>query len=153
MFKYWKRHFFHFFRMYSQLGTGSCRITILNTSQGWPVPSLRITVSIGGRPPPPPPDSPDSNPIENLCIRREIKPHTKDELVAGILDFWKTVDRTKCTKYIRHLQPNVTAPKHACKHFYGIQHSSTFHCHQSSLIPEFGSHNPFCSRSQSEKVE
>ena len=51
MFKYWKRHFFHFFRMCSQLGTGSCRITILNTPQGWPVPSLRITVSIGGRPP------------------------------------------------------------------------------------------------------
>ena len=57
-----------------------------------------------------PPESPDSNPIENLWhelkehIRREIKPHTKDELVAGILDFWKTVDRTKCAKYIRHLR-------------------------------------------------
>ena len=67
-------------------------------------------VSIGGRPPPPPPESPDSNPIENLWhefkehIRREMKPHTKDELVARILDFWKTVDRTKCTKYIRHLR-------------------------------------------------
>ena len=50
------------------------------------------------------------------------------------------------------LQPNVTAPQHAapqhaCKHFYGLQHSSTFHCHQLSVIPEFGSHTPFCSRS------
>ena len=40
---------------------------------------------------------------------------------------------------------DVTAPQHACKHFYGIQHSSTFHCHQPSVIPEWGSHTPLCS--------
>ena len=40
-----------------------------------------------------PAESPDINPIENMWqelkehIRREIKPHTKDELVAGIKQF------------------------------------------------------------------
>jgi len=50
-------------------------------------------------------ESPDLNPIENLWhelkefIRREVKPHTKDELVEGIKKFWATVDRNKCTRY------------------------------------------------------
>ena len=50
-------------------------------------------------------ESPDLNPIENLWhelkeyIRREIKPHTKEELIKGIQEFWKTVDRAKCTRY------------------------------------------------------
>ena len=57
-----------------------------------------------------PPESPDINPIENLWhelkefIRREIKPRTKEELIDGIKDFWKTVTLAKCTKYIRHLR-------------------------------------------------
>lgn len=56
------------------------------------------------------PESPDINPIENLWhelkefIRREIKPRTKEELIDGIKDFWKTVTLAKCTKYIRHLR-------------------------------------------------
>ena len=60
-----------------------------------------------------PPESPDINPIENLWhelkeyIRREAKPHTKDELVAAIIAFWNTVDVTKCRKYIRHLREVV----------------------------------------------
>ena len=33
-----------------------------------------------------------------------MKPHNKDELVKGIIDFWKTVDKDKCIKYIRHLR-------------------------------------------------
>ena len=47
-----------------------------------------------------PPESPDANPIENLWhelkenIRREIKPHNKDELVAGILDKMHEVHQT-----------------------------------------------------------
>ena len=58
---------------------------------------------------PTPAESPDLNPIENLWhelkefIRREVKPTTKDELVAGILRFWDTVTVEKCRKYIRHL--------------------------------------------------
>ena len=57
-----------------------------------------------------PPESPDINPIENLWhelkeyIRREAKPKTKEELIEGIKDFWKTVNQEKCAKYIRHLR-------------------------------------------------
>lgn len=57
-----------------------------------------------------PPESPDCNPIENLWhelkeyVRREVKPKTKEELMEGILNFWRTVDIRKCTKYIRHLR-------------------------------------------------
>ena len=60
-----------------------------------------------------PPESPDLNPVENLWhelkefIRREVKPRHKDELVKGIMDFWKTVDQRKCTKYTNHLQKVV----------------------------------------------
>ena len=60
-----------------------------------------------------PAESPDCNPIKNLWhelkafVRRETKPLTKDELVAGIIAFWKTVDKQKCTKYIRHLRKVV----------------------------------------------
>ena len=56
-----------------------------------------------------PAESPDLNPIENLWhemkeyIRREVKPHTKEELVQGIQQVWSTVNSKKCRKYIRHL--------------------------------------------------
>ena len=55
---------------------------------------------------PTPPESPDANPIENLWhtmkefIRREVEPKNKTELVNGIKQFWRIVDRTKCIKYI-----------------------------------------------------
>ena len=64
-----------------------------------------------------PPESPDANPIENLWhelkefIRREVKPQTKDQLVQGIVDFWRTVDRNKCIKYIRHLRKVIPKSK------------------------------------------
>ena len=57
-----------------------------------------------------PPESPDLNPIENLWhelkeyIRREVKPKVKQELIDGILAFWRTVDVDKCNKYINHLR-------------------------------------------------
>ena len=56
-----------------------------------------------------PPESPDLNPIENLWhelkmyIERVKKPKVKDELIAGIQEFWATVDAEKCQKYINHL--------------------------------------------------
>ena len=56
-----------------------------------------------------PAESPDLNPIEMLWnelkyhLRKRVKPKTKDELVNGIVSFWKTVDWMKCTKYINHL--------------------------------------------------
>ena len=51
------------------------------------------------------PESPDLNPIKNLWhefkefIRREVKPHTKEELIEGIKSFWATVDKNKCTRF------------------------------------------------------
>lgn len=56
-----------------------------------------------------PPESPDLNPIENMWhelkeyMRREVKPHTKQELIDGIAQFWKTVTIAKCRRYINHL--------------------------------------------------
>ena len=54
------------------------------------------------------PESPDLNPIENLWLEefliREIKPHSKEELVSGIQQFWQSVTPAKCTRYIRHLR-------------------------------------------------
>jgi len=53
-----------------------------------------------------PAESPDINPIENMWhelkeyIRREVKPHTKEELVSGIKGFWSTVDVAKCTRHV-----------------------------------------------------
>ena len=57
-----------------------------------------------------PAESPDLNPIENMWHelkefnQREVKPQTKDELVAGIIRFWDTVTVDKCKKYINHLK-------------------------------------------------
>ena len=55
-----------------------------------------------------PPESPDLNPIENLWLkeflRREVKPHSKEELFSGIQQFWLAVTPAKCTRYIRHLR-------------------------------------------------
>ena len=56
-----------------------------------------------------PPESLDLNPIENLWhemkefLRREVKPHNKAELVAGIEEFWGSVTTEKCRRYVRHL--------------------------------------------------
>ena len=36
-------------------------------------------------------------------IRREVKPKVKNDLIQGILKFWRTVDKHKCNKYINHL--------------------------------------------------
>ena len=65
-----------------------------------------------------PPESPDLNPIENLWLemkeylRREVKPHNKAELVAGIEQFGGSVTAEECRRYIRHLRkviPRVIA--------------------------------------------
>ena len=36
-------------------------------------------------------------------IRREVKPHSKEELVQEIQQVWSTVNSEKCRKHIRHL--------------------------------------------------
>ena len=64
-----------------------------------------------------PAESPDLNPIEKLWhefkeyLRRVVKPKTKAELVAGILQLWETIDIVKCKKYIGQLRkvvPKIT---------------------------------------------
>lgn len=59
---------------------------------------------------PTPPESPDLNPIENLWhelkeyLHCEVNPRSKQQLIDGIQEFWSTVDRTKCCRYIEHLR-------------------------------------------------
>ena len=33
-----------------------------------------------------------------------MKPKTKEQLIQGIAEFWGTVDKNKCLKYIGHLK-------------------------------------------------
>ena len=61
-----------------------------------------------------PAESPDANPIENLWHElkehvRRTKPKNKQQLINTILQFWGTVDKAKCNKYINHL--NKVIPK------------------------------------------
>ena len=59
---------------------------------------------------PTPAKSPDANPIENLWhelkefLRREVNPRNEEQLVGGIEEFWETVDRAKCIRYVNHLK-------------------------------------------------
>ena len=59
---------------------------------------------------PTPPESPDLNPIENLWaglksyIRKTKKPRNKDELTAGIKEYWIIhVTHDVCNRYINHI--------------------------------------------------
>ncbi|KAK3108476.1 hypothetical protein FSP39_015728 [Pinctada imbricata] len=62
-----------------------------------------------------PASSPDLNPIENVWsamkhhLETEIKPKTKDELVTGIVQFWKSLTPEKCRKYIDHIHRVIPA--------------------------------------------
>lgn len=60
------------------------------------------------------PESPDLNPIEMVWhklehyLRTAVKPTTRDELIAGITQFWhKRMTAQKCTTYIGHLKKVV----------------------------------------------
>jgi hypothetical protein len=37
-------------------------------------------------------------------ISKKVKPKTKDALIAGLQQFWATVDVAKCCRYINHLK-------------------------------------------------
>ena len=58
---------------------------------------------------PTPPESPDLNPIENVWasmkhhIRSKVKPRTKEQLVAGIREFWSKLTPEACQRYIFHM--------------------------------------------------
>ena len=61
-----------------------------------------------------PPESPDLKPIELLWhklkwyLRKHIKPSTKEELVAGIREFWTArMTKERCTRYIEHVRIKV----------------------------------------------
>ena len=76
--------------------TDSCKIVTPSTLPIWPKHTSRRKLWTGGRRLP-------SLPIrENMWyelkeyFRREVKPKTKEELVKGIQEFWKTVDIQKC---------------------------------------------------------
>lgn len=57
-----------------------------------------------------PPESPDLNPIEYVWhelkhfLRTSAKPQNKEELFAGIQQFWATMTPEKCSRYIDHLK-------------------------------------------------
>ena len=63
---------------------------------------------------PTPAESPDLNPIEMLWhelkhhLRKNVKPKNKEELIAGITEFWETVTVKKCIKYINHIKKSHT---------------------------------------------
>ena len=56
-----------------------------------------------------PASSPDINPIENVWsalkdeLHRIVRPKTKNELVMGIVKFWKKMDNRACGRYIDHI--------------------------------------------------
>lgn len=56
-----------------------------------------------------PASSPDINPIENvwaamkLYLTKTVKPKKKEELVAGIRDFWNGLSANDCQKFIDHI--------------------------------------------------
>ena len=105
----WIRHSYHSFVTSSLMDIASCRITIQNVSKL----AKEFLRTNGVNWWTTPPESPDANPIENLWhelkefIRREVKPHNKQELIAGMARFWETVDIAKCKKYIGHLRKVV----------------------------------------------
>lgn len=60
-----------------------------------------------------PASSPDLNPIECVWgsmkdyLQRQTRPKTKDELVAGIVDFWNRLDDEQCARYIDHIHKAI----------------------------------------------
>ena len=58
---------------------------------------------------PTPPESHDINPIEMVWnelkyhLTKRVKPRTKDDLISGIKEFWRTLYYERCTKYVDHI--------------------------------------------------
>ena len=53
-------------------------------------------------------------------MRREVKPKCKQELIDGITMFWRTVDKVKCGKYIRHFQVKFLVKSDFTSNFTGF---------------------------------
>ena len=53
--------------------------------------------------------SPDINAVENVWstmkqyLEKTVKPRKKEELVNGIVDFWKSLTAEQCARYIDHV--------------------------------------------------
>ena len=97
--------FYHFWKWSFLITTDSCRTMTLNTPQSLLGTFLKKRESTGGK----------LQPNHQTWIRlktygmswknlSEENPRTKQELVDGILKFWRTVDVAKCNKYIDHLK-------------------------------------------------
>ena len=88
--------------------TSSCRTTAQNIPQGMHAAERLRSNGVNWWKTPA--ESSDLNPIENLWhelkeyIWRKVKPKTNEELIRWIIEFWGTVDKNKCRKYIRHLK-------------------------------------------------
>ena len=91
--RYWRTTLSHSFKWIILTTTDSCRVMIQSTH--WS--QLKPSWGRKGYWWPNPAESPDLNPIENLCYKlknyicKTVKPSSKNELVNGIQEFWNTV--------------------------------------------------------------
>ena len=88
-----------------------------------------------------------SNTVPPFIVINRVSSPSLEATPPSALDHTTRGNVSIKTPLILHCNPLLQPPQHACKHFYGFQHSSTFHCHQPDSHPEFRSHTPFFSPS------
>ena len=94
MLTFWTEPCSHSSATFSKMNPADlCKITTLSIRPSLLRNTLNLLVWTSGKPFP-----------SRLIARRMIKPHSKQELVDGIMQFWGTADIPKCKRYIRHLR-------------------------------------------------